>query len=198
MNLPELLLLALGLSMDTFAVAVCAGLGLAKVSTRNTLAVGGYFGFFQGITPLVGYLLAARFTVWVGAVDHWIAFVLLGFIGGKMIVSGMKKEARCAPCGSCAPCKRLPVFTITARSMIPLALATSIDALAVGVSFAFLEVNILPAVGYIGLVTLIVAMAGVKIGQVFGIRFRKKAELAGGAILVLLGARILLGGLGVL
>ena len=190
MSLPELLLLALGLSMDTFAVAVCAGLGLSKVNARNTLVIGGYFGFFQAVMPLIGYLLASRFAVWVTAVDHWVAFALLGFIGARMIISSQKKEACCD--------ERAPVFSIGPRSMLPLALATSIDALAVGVSFAFLEVDILPAVGYIGVVTLIVAMIGVRAGQVFGARFRKKAELAGGVILVLLGARILLAGLGVL
>ena len=198
MSLPELLLLALGLSMDTFAVAVCAGLGLAKVSFKNTLIIGGYFGFFQAAMPLVGYLLAARFTVWVDAVDHWVAFVLLGFIGARMIISSQKKEDRCVPCASCNVCGRVPVFSVSPRSMIPLALATSIDALAVGISFAFLEVDILPAVSYIGVVTLIVAVAGVKVGQVFGMRFRKKAEFAGGVILVLLGTRIFLDGLGVL
>ena len=189
MSLPEILLLAVGLSMDTFAVAVCAGLGLKKVSVKNTLIIGGYFGLFQAAMPLAGFMLAARFTVWVNALDHWIAFVLLGFIGVRMILSSQKKEA---------PCEQAPVFAVVPRSMIPLALATSIDALAVGVSFAFLEVEIIPAVVYIGVVTLVVAMVGVKIGQAFGTRFRRKAELAGGIILVLLGARIFLGGIGVL
>jgi len=189
MSLLELLLLAVGLSMDTLAVAVCAGLGLSKVSFKNTFTIGAYFGAFQAAMPLVGYLLAARFTVWVTAVDHWIAFVLLGFIGGKMIFSSLKKED---------PREESPAFSVGLRSMFPLALATSIDALAVGVSFAFLDVNIISAVVYIGVVTLIVAMAGVKIGQVFGTRFRKKAETLGGVILVLIGTRIFLDGLGVL
>ncbi|MCL2857128.1 MAG: manganese efflux pump MntP family protein [Oscillospiraceae bacterium] len=198
MSLPELLLLALGLSMDTFAVAICAGLGLAKVNFLNMLIIGGYFGLFQAAMPLVGYLLAARFTVWVNAVDHWIAFALLGFIGVRMIISSQKKEDRCAPCVSCETCRVIPAFSVSLRSMVPLALATSIDAAAVGISFAFLEVDIIPAISYIGIVTLIVAIAGVKVGQAFGVRFRKKAELVGGAILVLLGGRIFLDGVGVL
>ena len=198
MSLPELLLLAVGLSMDTFAVAICAGLGLAKVNLKNTVIVGLYFGVFQAAMPLAGYLLASRFAVWVGALDHWIAFVLLGFVGGRMIISSRKKEVRCTPCLSCVTCRVVPDFSVGPRNMIPLALATSIDALAVGVSFAFLDVDIIPAVSYIGVVTLIVAIVGVKVGQAFGVRFSKKAELAGGVILVLLGARILLVGLGVL
>ena len=189
MSFPELLLLAAGLSMDTFAVAVCAGLGLAKVNVKNSLIIGLYFCIFQAVMPFAGYLLAGRFAVWVTAVDHWIAFALLGFIGVKMVVSSQKKQD---------PCERVPAFSIGPRSMFPLALATSIDALAVGVSFAFLDVDILAAVVYIGIVTLLVAMAGVKIGQVFGLRFRRGAELAGGIILVLIGARIFLDGLGIL
>jgi len=198
MSLPELLLLAVGLSMDTFAVAVCAGLGIAKVNLKNALMVGGYFGVFQAAMPLAGYLLASRFTVWVNAFDHWIAFALLGFIGVRMIFSSQKKEVRCDPCESCQSCKVTPAFSISARSLVPLALATSVDAAAVGVSFAFLSVDIISAVIYIGLVTLIVAIAGLRIGQAFGMRFRKKAELAGGVILVLIGTRIFLEGVGVL
>jgi len=188
MNLPELLLLAVGLSMDTFAVAICAGLGLPKVGVRNMFVIGLYFAVFQAAMPFAGYMLAARFAGWVTGVNHWIAFALLGFIGVRMIISGRKKED---------PRKGAPAFSVSPRSMIPLALATSIDALAVGVSLAFLAVDIVPAVMYIGVVTLIVAVAGVKIGHIAGVRFRAKAETLGGVILVLIGARIFLEGLGV-
>ena len=188
MSLPELLLLAVGLSMDTFAVAVCAGLGLPKVSVRNMLVIGLYFAAFQAAMPFAGYMLAARFAGWLTGAGHWIAFALLGFIGVRMIISSRKKECHG---------QRPAAFSVSPRSMIPLALATSIDALAVGVSFAFLAVDIITAVLYIGIVTLIVATAGVKIGHAVGVRFRAKAELAGGVILVLIGARILIEGLGV-
>ena len=188
MSLPELLLLAAALSMDTFAVAICIGLGLPRVNIRNMLVIGLYFAAFQAAMPVAGYLLAAQFAHWGTSVSHWIAFVLLAFIGVRMIISSRKKEE---------PCREATAFSVSPRSMVPLALATSIDALAVGVSFAFLAVDIVTAVMYIGIVTLIVAMAGVKIGQVAGVRFRAKAELAGGVILVLIGVRILLEGLGV-
>ena len=182
MNLIELFILAVGLSMDAFAVAICAGLTMAKTSMRKMLTVGLYFGVFQAVMPLIGYFAATLFADKIIAYDHWIAFLLLCFLGGKMIIGSFKKE------GS-ADSKEA---ALTPAKMLPLAIATSIDALAVGVSFAFLRVSIIPAVSFIGVTTLLLSMAGVKIGNVFGLKFKSKAELAGGIILVLIGLKILL------
>ena len=192
MSLLELILIAVGLSMDAFAVAVCAGLGLSRVTLKNALIVGAYFGAFQAAMPFAGYMLASSFAGFINAFDHWIAFVLLCFIGGKMIASSLKKENRSDGC-----CQTTG-FSLRPGSMLPLAFATSVDALAVGVSFAFLDVDILRAVCYIGVITMLLCVAGVKIGSVFGMKFRWKAELAGGVILVLIGTNILLEGLGVI
>jgi putative Mn2+ efflux pump MntP len=181
MNLIELLLLAVGLSMDAFAVAVCAGLTMKKAALKKMLAVGLYFGVFQALMPLIGYLTAALFADQIISYDHWIAFVLLCFLGGKMIFGSFKKEDRQDEETSLKPAK-----------MLPLALATSIDALAVGVSFAFLRVSIAPAVLFIGITTLVISMIGVKIGNVFGTKFKSKAELAGGFILIFIGLKILI------
>jgi len=200
MSFLELLLVAIGLSMDAFAVAVCAGLTMPKVTVKKSLIVGLYFGIFQGVMPLIGYMLATQFADKITAFDHWIAFGLLCFIGGKMIVGSFKKEGchdRECPAETCADreCpggERPDTKETSLKPAKMLALATSIDALAVGVSFAFLKVDIIPAVLSIGIITLILSMAGVKIGNVFGIRFKSKAELAGGIILVLMGLKILL------
>jgi putative Mn2+ efflux pump MntP len=202
MGIIELSLLALGLSMDTFAVGIGAGLTMAKVTIRKALIIGLYFGFFQAGMPLIGYFIAALFADKIIAYDHWVAFVLLWFLGGKMIFDGFRKQGcpgRACPedvCGdrSC-PGGEKPVIkehSLKPSTMLPLALATSIDALAVGVSFAFLQVSIIPAVAFIGAVTLAVSMAGVKIGHLFGIRFKSKAQWAGGVILMLIGLKILL------
>lgn len=197
MNLLELLLIAIGLSMDAFAVSLCLGLTMTKVTIKKALTVGLYFGFFQGIMPLIGYLLGTQFANKIVAFDHWITFVLLCFIGGKMIVESFKAEGcadRVCPAEECVDreCPKKKEASLKAAEMLPLALATSIDALAVGVSFAFLNVNIVPAVLSIGIITLVVCMIGVKIGNLFGVRFKSKAELAGGIILVLIGLKILL------
>ena len=167
--------------MDAFAVAVCYGLTMPKAAFRKSLIIGMYFGVFQAIMPLIGYILAAQFANKIEAYDHWISFSLLCIIGGKMILESFKKED-----GSEAEEKSLDF-----KTMLPLAVATSIDALAIGVSFAFLNVNIIPAVLCIGAVTLVLSMVGVKIGNAFGTRFKSKAELAGGIILVLIGVKIL-------
>ena len=202
MDLLELLFLAIGLSMDAFAVAICAGLSMAKSSLKKALIVGLYFGVFQAGMPLIGYLVAGLFADSIIVYDHWIAFGLLSFLGGKMIIDSFKKEGR--------PDKEYPVELCDDRTrpggenpndkeqslkpskMLPLAVATSIDALAVGVSFVFLEVNIVPAILFIGITTLVISMTGVKIGNIFGSKFKSKAQLAGGIILVLIGVKILL------
>lgn len=182
MQLIELFLIAIGLSMDAFAVAICLGLGSGNLTVRKMLTVGLYFGIFQAAMPLIGYGIGSQFADQIEAFDHWIAFGLLALIGGKMI-----KESREAD--SCA-CEDEAAFT--PRKMLPLAVATSVDALAVGISFAFLRVQIVPAITLIGLITLALSIAGTKIGNVFGGRYKAKAELAGGIMLVLIGVKIVL------
>jgi len=202
MNLIELFILAVGLSMDAFAVAICAGLTMKKVSVKKSLIVGLYFGVFQAVMPIIGYMVATLFADQIIGYDHWIAFVLLCFLGAKMIVESFKKEGctdRECPDGMCSdracPGGKRPdnkEASLKPAQMLPLALATSIDALAVGVSFAFLRVSIIPAVSFIGITTLAISMVGVKIGNIFGTKFKSKAEFAGGIILVLIGVKILL------
>jgi len=182
MGIIELLILAVGLSMDAFAVAICAGLTMDKVSIKKALTVGVYFGVFQAGMPLIGYLLASLFAERILAYGDWIAFVLLSFLGGKMIFDSLKNEGN----------TDTREQSLKLKTMLPLAIATSIDALAVGVSFAFLQINIVPAVIIIGVTTLVISMAGVKIGGIFGTKFKSKAQFAGGVILVLIGLRILL------
>lgn len=181
----ELFVIAVGLSMDAFAVSICKGLAAGRIRLSHALTAGVYFGGFQALMPLAGYLLGVRFQVLIAAFDHWIAFVLLGLIGGNMIRES-RQEAETLDCD------------FRFRAMLPLAVATSIDALAVGVSFAFLQVEILPAVCFIGLVTFGLSAVGVKVGSVFGARYRSGAELAGGLVLVGMGVKILLEHLGVL
>ena len=202
MDFIELFLLAVGLSMDAFAVAISAGLTMPKLKIKKTLIIGLYFGVFQAVMPLIGYLVATLFADKIIAFDHWIAFVLLCFLGAKMIIGSFKKDYcpdRKCPEGTCAdrtcpggekPDKK--EASVKFVHMFPLALATSIDALAAGVSFAFLRVNIISAVTFIGITTFALSLIGVKIGNVFGTRFKSKAELAGGIILVLIGLKILL------
>lgn len=180
MSLTELFILAVGLSMDAFAVAVCKGLSMQKMEWKKAVVIGLYFGGFQGMMPVIGYLLGVQFQDKITAIDHWIAFVLLGLIGANMVKESMDKEAEETD------------DSVSFQSMSVLALATSIDALAIGVTFAFLNVQIVPAVSFIGVVTFVLSMAGVKIGNVFGCRYKSKAELAGGIILILMGTKILL------
>ena len=186
MGLLELFILAVGLSMDAFAVAVCKGLALKKTGPRHMVLVGLWFGGFQALMPVLGYLVGVQFKEAITAIDHWIAFGLLAVIGGNMVreaLSGQeeKEDASLSP-----------------KNMLLLALATSIDALAVGVGFAFVDVNIGAAAGFIGAVTFLLSGAGVKVGSVFGARYKSRAELAGGVILILLGTKILLEHLGLL
>jgi putative Mn2+ efflux pump MntP len=186
MGIIELFILAVGLSMDAFAVSVCKGLAMEKCSFRKAAICGVWFGGFQALMPLIGYLLGYQFRGYITAVDHWIAFVLLALIGGNMI-----KEA-------CSGEEEEENDSLDVKTMFLLAVATSIDALAVGITFAFLpDTNIVAAVLFIGLVTFTLSTAGVKIGNVFGAKYKSKAEFAGGLILILLGVKILLEHLGV-
>jgi len=208
MSIIELFILAVGLSMDAFAVAICAGLTMPRVNVKKALVIALYFGVFQAVMPLIGYLAATLFADKIIAYDHWIAFALLCFLGGKMIWGSFKKEGcpdRQCPVGTCVdrlcPGGKRPdgnEASVNLWQMLPLAVATSIDALAVGVSFAFLHVSIIPAVLLIGITTFVISLAGVKIGNVFGRRFKSMAEMAGGVILVLIGLKILLEHLGVI
>lgn len=185
MSIIELFLIAVGLSMDAFAVSVCAGLSMAKATFKKAAVAGLYFGIFQAGMPLIGYYAATFFAGYIIAYDHWIAFALLCFLGGKMIAGGLRK-------GNCDEEAGSTETSLKPAAMLPLAVATSIDALAVGVSFAFLKVSIIPAVTLIGITTFLLSIAGVKIGHMFGLRFKSKAEIAGGIILVLIGVKILL------
>ena len=182
----ELLVLAVGLSMDAFAVAVCKGLSLRSLRPRHMAVVGAWFGAFQALMPAAGWLLGAAFAHRIAAIDHWIAFVLLSLIGGNMIREALSREEE-----DCDP-------SLAPAAMLLLAVATSIDALAVGITFAFLQVDILPAVALIGCTTFAIALAGVWIGQRFGSRFKDRAALSGGMILCLIGLKILLEHLGML
>ena len=185
MSLWELFVIAVGLSMDAFAVSVCKGLSVPALRPSHSLICGAYFGGFQALMPLIGWLLGVRFQGLIASVDHWIAFALLGIIGVNMIREA-REEDECLDA------------SFTFRAMLPLAVATSIDALAVGVTFAFLGEDILPIVLFIGVTTFVLSALGTKVGAVFGARFRAKAEIAGGVILILMGAKILLEHLGFL
>lgn len=185
MSLWELFIIAVGLSMDAFAVSVCKGLSAQRVSPVHAMFTGLWFGGFQALMPLLGWLLGSRFQSAIERYDHWIAFALLVFLGVNMLREA-RGEEECAD-GS-----------FSWRAMLPMALATSIDALAVGVTFAFLQVQILPAVAFIGVITFILSALGVGLGNVFGRRYRTAAEILGGVILILMGVKILLEHLGVL
>lgn len=187
MTLYELFILAVGLSMDAFSVAVCKGLSVHRVQKKHYLIVGAWFGGFQALMPAIGYLLGSTFSKYIEAYDHWVAFVLLAFIGGNMLREAFSKKEEDAPDASFA-----------FKSMLVLAVATSIDALAVGVSFALLpNVNIVAAVLFIGVVTFLLSAVGLKVGNVFGAKYKSRAEIAGGVILILIGLKILLEHLGV-
>ena len=186
MSIWELFVIAVGLSMDAFAVSVCKGLSAGRVRLGHALTAGIWFGGFQALMPFLGWLLGSRFQSFISSVDHWIAFLLLGLIGLNMVRESRSQEEEEVG-ASFAP-----------KAMLPLAVATSIDALAVGVTFAFLQVSILPAVCFIGATTFVLSAVGVRVGAAFGARFRNRAELAGGVILILMGVKILLEHLGFL
>ena len=172
--------------MDAFAVSVCKGLAMPKCTFKKATIVGLWFGGFQALMPAIGYVLGAQFQETIASIDHWIAFVLLALIGGNMIHEALDNDEEEADA------------SLDVKTMFLLAVATSIDALAIGITFAFLKVNIIPAVCFIGIVTFIISFAGVKIGNVFGARYKNKAEIVGGVILILLGLKILLEHLGFL
>jgi len=180
MGMFELFIIALGLSMDAFAVSICKGLSVQRLRPRHALICGLYFGGFQALMPFLGWLLGSQFQELIVSIDHWIAFVLLGIIGINMIRESQCQEEEC------------PDASFGVKAMLPMAVATSIDALAIGVTFAFLSVDILPAVSFIGVTTFICSAIGVKIGNVFGLRFKSKAELLGGIVLVAMGIKILI------
>lgn len=187
MGLLELFLIAVGLSMDAFAVSVCKGLSTQKLKIKHYLIIGAWFGGFQALMPTVGYFLGSTFEKYITSYDHWIALVLLGFIGGNMIREGLSKEEEKAN------------DSFAAKTMVVLAVATSIDALAVGITFALLpDVNIVAAVTFIGAITFIISALGLKVGNIFGMKYKSKAEIVGGVILILIGVKILLEHLGVI
>ena len=185
MSIWDLFILAVGLSMDAFAVSVCKGLSLGKIKAKHMCIAGAWFGGFQALMPLIGYFLGSFFAEMIEKYDHWVAFVLLAIIGGNMIKESFDKDEKVDS-------------SMDVKSMLLLAIATSIDALAVGVTFAFLQVQIVPAVSFIGVITFIFSAVGVKIGSLFGTKYKSKAELFGGIVLVLIGIKILLEGIGVL
>ena len=183
MSFLELLLIGVGLSMDAFAVAICQGLCMPKLNWRYTTEIAIFFGGFQALMPAIGYLLGIQFKNYITAIDHWIAFALLGIIGINMIREARSGETEESGCSDDA---------LDVKSMFLLAVATSIDALAVGITFAFLNVHIVWAVSFIGVTTFVLSALGVKIGNIFGTRYKSRAEIAGGVILILLGTKILL------
>ena len=179
MSIIELFIIAVGLSMDAFAVSVCKGLSVPRAKKSHLIITGLYFGGFQALMPLIGYLLGVNFRHMITSVDHWTAFILLALIGVNMI-----REAR-------EESEELDA-SFSVKAMLPLAIATSIDALAVGITFAFLHVQIVPAITFIGVTTFILSVIGVKIGNLFGAKYKSYAEIAGGIVLILLGTKILL------
>lgn len=185
MNLAELFILAVGLSMDAFTVSICKGLSLGKIKVKHMCIAGLWFGGFQALMPLIGYFLGSFFADMITKYAHWIAFILLLILGANMIKEALGDEEKVDA-------------SMDVKNMFLLAIATSIDALAVGVTFAFLQVNIIPAVSFIGVVTFVCSALGVKIGSIFGSKYQSKAEICGGVILILIGLKVLLDGLGIL
>lgn len=186
MGIIEIIITGVGLAMDAFAVSICKGLSVKKFDVKKGLIVGLYFGIFQALMPLIGYLLGSTFESLITTIDHWIAFGLLALIGANMIREAISKKEESSN------------DKVDFKTMLPLAIATSIDALAVGITFAFMKVNIFIAIAIIGVITFGISFAGVKIGNIFGNKFEKKAQLVGGIILILIGLKILLEHLGVI
>ena len=191
MGFVELFLIGVGLSMDAFAVAICKGLGMKRLNLRHALVIALYFGGFQALMPFLGWLLGAQFQQLIAPIDHWIVFVLLAFIGGKMVWEAVRGEEDEEELAHEEP-------KIDHREMLMLAVATSIDALAVGITFAFLQVNIVKAISVIGLTTFVLTVVGVWVGHQFGARFERPATVAGGVVLILIGLKVLLEHLGVI
>lgn len=190
MGFLELFLIGVGLSMDAFAVAICQGLCMPKINWRHAGMIALFFGGFQALMPFTGWLLGSQFADYIQAFDHWVAFLLLGFIGGNMIREALNPEEEETACAVAAK--------LDYKRLLLMAIATSIDALAMGVMFALLKVSIVPAMTIIGCTTFCISLAGVAVGNFFGARYKKRAELSGGIILILLGVKILLEHLGIL
>lgn len=186
----ELGLIGVGLSMDAFAVSICKGLAMRKVNKKQAVVIGLFFGGFQALMPFLGWLLGSQFERYITSIDHWIAFILLGVIGGKMMMEAVKKE-------EAEEIKQMDP-PLDLKEMFLLAVATSIDALAVGITFAFLQYPIVEAISVIGVTTFAISIGGVYVGNFFGNKYKSKAEFVGGLILVLIGLRILLTHLGII
>jgi manganese efflux pump family protein len=180
MGIIELILLSIGLAMDAFAVSICKGISMKKMNWKKAVIIGIYFGGFQALMPVIGYFLGTAFESIITNIDHWVAFILLGIIGGNMIKESFENESENSN------------DDVSFKTMIMLAIATSIDALAIGITFAFLKVNLIAAISMIGVITFVLSVIGTKIGNRFGDKYESKAELVGGIILVLLGIKILL------
>ena len=189
MGFIELFLIGVGLAMDAFAVSICKGLNMRKMNYRQATVIALFFGGFQAFMPFLGWSLGRHFEHYIVSIDHWIAFILLAIIGGNMIKEALGDEED-VECGDCHD-------QLDLKELLMLAIATSIDALAVGITFAFLRVNIVPAITIIGVTTFIISFTGVHIGHHFGSKYEKKAELAGGIILICIGLKILLEHLGI-
>ena len=191
MGFIELFLIGVGLSMDAFAVAICKGLGMKRLNMKQALVIGLFFGGFQALMPFVGWALGSQFQDLISPIDHWVAFILLAIIGGKMLVEAIRggdEESADEPADAKLDLKELFV----------LAVATSIDALAVGITFALLGVNIVEAISIIGATTFVLSVAGVAVGHAFGARYERGATIVGGVVLILIGCKILLEHLGVI
>ena len=180
MGIIELVVLSIGLAMDAFAVSICKGLSMPRMKWKNAIIIGLYFGYFQALMPALGYLLGVNFQDRISNIDHWVAFILLAVIGINMIKEAISKD------------NDVHNDSIKFKDMIVLAIATSIDALAIGITFAFLNVNLILAISLIGVITFIISVLGVKVGNIFGDTYANKAEFAGGIILLLLGLKLLL------
>lgn len=181
MSILEIALIGVGLAMDAFAVSICKGLAMRKMNYRKAIIIAAFFGIFQALMPALGYVLGTTFANKIAAVDHWIAFILLGLIGANMIKEALSKDD-----GECQD------DSLRLGDLIMLSIATSIDALAVGITFAFFNVSLLLSVSMIGIITFIICIFGVKVGNVFGEKYKSRAELAGGLILIAMGAKILI------
>lgn len=190
MGVLEIIIISIGLAMDAFAVSVCKGLAMKKIDFKKMIIIGLYFGGFQGLMPLIGYLLGTNFESFVTKIDHWIAFILLSIIGINMIKEAIKSKEECE-CESHDD-------SVAFKTMVVLAIATSIDALAVGITLAFLKANLLAVVLSIGLITLVLSMIGVWIGNKFGCKYEKRAQVTGGLILIIMGSKILIEHIGLL
>ena len=188
MGITELMLIAVGLAMDAFSVSVCKGLSMKKIDSKGTFITALFFGVFQAIMPMIGYFLGSRFAEYISHFSHWISFILLGFIGGKMIVEVIKCKEEEQKSGE---------YRLDFKELTLLAIATSIDALAVGIIFAAEKTDILYSAAVIGVITFFICLFGVMIGNRFGSKYEQKAQLAGGGVLVLIGTKLLLDGLGI-